>query len=159
MPNNNALVKGIEEKADIKYPKNISSEDAKKIFELLEKGEINEKELEAFTISNPSFINSISQLVGALPKLLDQVGDINKQTIESINHINQTTKALTDLASDVQSDNAKVQIAKLIVQVAGEYNETLKQINSNNNNLFRSITTVTVGALVFLVGFFGINND
>ncbi|MGD1701462.1 hypothetical protein [Dapis sp. BLCC M229] len=151
MENNKILVEEIEQKAQIKDVKNLSPKETEKVVELLDEGKLEQKHIEALTTSSPNFINSIVDLVGTLPRLAEKATEINKQALDKINHINQTTNTLSILASNVKSDEAKVKIAELIVQVAKEYNETIKAINTNNNNALQNIINAVGGVIIFAV--------
>lgn len=142
MKNNNALLTEVKQKANIKSIENLSLEETKKIVKLIGEDKIKKEHLEALTQFSPGFIDSITDMVNAIPRLVEIVGGVNEQALNKIDHLNQTTKALSTLASNVKSDQEKIEIAKLIVQVAKDYNKTIEAINFENNNTWQKITTV-----------------
>ena len=150
MNNNNNLITEVKQEANIQNVEEISLEEAKKIVKLLEEGKISGKHLEALTESSSNFVKSITDLVEALPRLVETVGSVDKQALEKIDHLNQTTNTLIQLAKNSKSDGARIKIAELIVQVAQEYNEAVIAINCNNNSTLKQITIILGTILAFI---------
>lgn len=159
MTNNNQLIEQIKQRANIKDAEEVSPEKTKEILELYKKGVINEQHLEAFASLSHSFIDSIINLALDLPRLVEKQGDINETLLEQINHINQTVEILNRIASKATNDDVRLEIARLVVEVANQYNKTLENINTNNNNAFqRSIRWIGI-VVIAVFAFFSDPND
>ena len=75
MENNNSLVAEVKEKANLTNSEELSLEESKKILNLIEEGEIDEKHIKALAKDSPGFsakfIESITELVHAFPMLVE----------------------------------------------------------------------------------------
>ena len=102
----------------------------------------------------PNFVELQKDFIGGLKVSAEKAGDSQKTAFDVIN---SQMRVLETLATNMQSDDARLKIAEVLMKLSEETNRIIERMNSNNNDFWKYITGVAT-TLFAVVGVIFLNN-
>ena len=125
------------------------------VFELLKlagEGKIQEQQLAALMKGAPTLANLATESVKSLPKIADKAAEVQSKALDvRRQNFAQTISALEKTATECQTDDARVVIARLISDEHQRSCNAESAMNSSNNELHGKGLSVA-GAAIAAVG-------
>jgi polyhydroxyalkanoate synthesis regulator phasin len=153
---------GIE---DVKEKLNVSDlEDATKetvltINDLVADGELTDEQIAAIVESIPKFIELQEEVVEGLREVASEAGESQRAAIEAVrSSLDGLEDTLQILAESAESDEARLEIAKLIRELSEksvEVADKVERMNKENNRTWAQIagavsSTIAAGVAIYL---------
>jgi len=132
-----------------------SSQDVSKINELAAEGKLNIEQMKLLVEAIPHFVELQKEAVHALQDIVSAARDGQKEAIQSVSRsLDSASRILEQLASCVQTDEARIQMAGHAIEIGRlglEVSKLVESMNRDNNSTWKYIT----GAVVLVVGMIG----
>ena len=136
---------------------NASPEDMAKIDKMAAQGKLNLEQMKLVIEAMPHFVELQKTTVQALQDTVAAARDVQKEAVQSVgNSLNAASRILEQLAGTVETDDARMRLAEIAIEVGRlglEIARILEQMNKDNNNLWKWISgaAVTLAAAVILI--------
>ena len=131
---------------DIHDFEHVSINDIVKIDKMAAQGKLSLKQIELLAEAIPDFINYQKATIQALQETIAAVRDTQKQAIYAVSKsLDSVSRILEQLASGVQTDEARMQMAKYAIEVGNlglEVAKLLENMNKDNNATWKYIAGV-----------------
>lgn len=140
----------------------LSAEDITRIDKMAAEGKLSPKQMELLIGAIPNFIELQKTTIQALQEAIGSVREIQKDALNSmysiVKSLDSIVRIFEQLAGNMQTDEAKMQIANHSIEIGRlglEMAKIIDSMNKDNNNLWKYITAGTVLAgsalLVYII--------
>jgi len=153
---NDKLVK-IKEITEIQDLEQVSSLDIARINKMAAQGKLNTEQMELLVAAIPHFVELQKVTIQALQDTVAAVRDVQKEAIQSVSRsLDSASRILEQLASGVQADEARMQVAGHAIEIGRlglEVAKLIESMNKDNNNIWKYITgaIAVAGVAVILI--------
>jgi hypothetical protein len=155
---NDKLVK-VKEITGIHDLERASPQDVEKINKLGAQGELDIEQMQLLVAAIPHFVELQKAAIQALQDTVAAVRDVQKESIGSVSRsLDSASRILEQLASGVQTDEARMQMAGHAIEIGRlglEVAKIIESMNKDNNSTWKYITAgiafvvAVIGGLVF----------
>lgn len=131
---------------------NLTSKDVEEISTFHKDGKLNDDQLNSIIKEFPeSFTGAVRELIGTLRNIVESSGDAQKDGMQALaSSLEYQEKTLLELAPKIETDQARIEFTKLIIELADSKIEISKMINHavQDNNSFWGKIFMGAGSLV-----------
>ena len=142
---------------------NASPEDVAKIDKMAAQGKLNLEQMKLLVEAIPHFVELQKTTIKALQDTVAAARDVQKEAIQSVgNSLNAVSRILEQLADTVQTDDARMKLAEIAIEIGRfglEMAKILERMNKDNNSLWKWITGAVVTAAAAVVIIFVASGD
>ena len=142
---------------------NASPEEMAKIDKMAAQGKLNLEQMKLVIEAMPHFVELQKTTVQALQDTVAAARDVQKEAVQSVgNSLNTTSRILEQLAGSVQTDDARMRLAEIAIEIGRlglEMARILEQMNKDNNNLWKWISGAAVTLAVAVITIFVVAGD
>ena len=140
----------LKTKTSIKDFNNVTKNEFEGLQKMLANKALSTNEVSTLVELIPNFVELQKDLINGLKVITENSGNSQKTALDVINN---QMKILEKLATCMQSDDARLKIAKDLMKLSEETNRIIERMNSNNNDFWKWITggATTIAAIIGVV--------
>ncbi|WP_265470129.1 hypothetical protein [Haemophilus parainfluenzae] len=140
----------LKTKTSIKDFNNVKKNEFEGLQKMLANKALSTNEVSTLVELIPNFVELQKDLINGLKVIAENSGNSQKTALDVINN---QMKILEKLATCMQSDDARLKIAKDLMKLSEETNRIIERMNSNNNDFWKWITSgaTTIAAIIGVV--------
>ena len=150
----NKEIELLKTKTSIKDFNNVAKDEFEGLQKMLANKTLSPNELSTLVELIPNFVELQKDFINGLKAFAEKAGN-SQQTAFDV--INSQMRVLETLATRMQSDDARLKIAEVLMKLSEETNRIIERMNSNNNDFWKYITGAAT-ALFAIVGAIFLNN-
>ncbi len=150
----NKEIELLKTKTSIKDFNNVAKDEFEGLQKMLANKTLSPNELSTLVELIPNFVELQKDFINGLKAFAEKAGN-SQQTAFDV--INSQMRVLESLANCMQSDDARLKIAEVLMKLSEETNRIIERMNSNNNDFWKYITGAAT-ALFAIVGAIFLNN-
>ena len=151
-------IESLKKITGIKDFTNASSKDVAKIDKMAAQGKLNLEQMKVLVKAIPHFVELQKDTIKALQDTIAAARDVQKETIKNVGQsLNGASCILEQLAKNVETDEARIRFAEISIEIGRiglEIAKILENMNKNNNNLWKWITSAAVVVTVAIIAVF-----
>jgi len=151
---NDKLAK-VKEITGIHDPEHASPQDVANINILAAQGKLNIEQMVSLVSIIPHFIELQKATIQGLQEISAAVRDVQKEAIQSVSRsLDSASRILEQLASGVQTDEVRMQIAEHAIEIGRlglEVAKLIESMNKDNNSIWKYIVGGTGLSLLILL--------
>jgi len=154
---NDELAK-VKEITGIQDLEHASSQDVAKIDKLAAQGKLTTEQMQLLVAAIPHFVELQKETIKALQHVVAAVREVQKEAIQSVSRsLDSASRILEQLASGVQTDEARMQIAGHAIEIGRlglEVAKVIESMNKDNNSLWKYITGAVIAIALAILAIF-----
>ena len=135
----NKEIELLKTKTSIKDFNNVTKDEFEGLQKMLANKTLSPDELSTLVELIPNFVELQKDFINGLKAFAEKAGNSQQA---AFNVINSQMRVLETLSTCMQSDDARLKIAEVLMKLSEETNRIIERMNSNNNDFWKYITGV-----------------